>query len=328
MLLGDDLIEFHPVIGKTLRPRIRCVLDHPEWGKYVIQANNFGFRCNHDFSYKKGLRQRILIFGDSNAFGNGVSNELRFPDVLEKIIPDIEIYNFAMEGFALDQQYLCYQEIASNFEHDLIISAPAIETIRKLITHYEITLDENKIQRCYARPYFELVNGKLVRGNIPLMEGYLDANSLLKTKGDKINRGNTFAKVGNMLQKVKLKDAVLRNITYQPFPEYDSPDTPAWKIMRAIFLEWIVESHKPLLIIPLPRYIYVKGQASARNYQLRFREVANESSCFLFDPLPEIQKFTMEERREMYYLEGHLTPQGHAIMAKIMAPHLQSILKI
>ncbi|MFZ5819923.1 MAG: hypothetical protein ACOYYJ_08470 [Chloroflexota bacterium] len=327
MLLGNDLIEFHSVLGKTLRPGIVRILEHPEWGKYILQANNCGFRSSQDFSYEKKYKQRILIFGDSNAFGNGVSNELRFPDVLEKMIPDIEIYNFSMEGFALDQQYLCYQEIASKFEHDLIISAPAVETIRKLITHYEITQDENKIQRCYARPYFELDNGKLVRGNIPLKEGYLDENCLPKTERDKINRGNTFSKVGNMLQKVKLKDTVLRNINYQPFPEYDSPDTPAWKIMRAIFLEWIANSHKPFLIVPLPRYIYVKGQASAQNYQARFCEVASESGCSLYDPLPEIHKLTMEERRKMYYLEGHLTPQGHDNMAKLLAPHVRDILK-
>ncbi len=327
MLLGENIIQFHPVLGKTLKPGIKCLLKHPEWGEYVLQANNFGFRSSQDFFIKKkAYGKRILIFGDSNAFGNGVSNEMRFPDLLEKMLPDVEIYNFAMEGFALDQQYLCYQEIASQFEHDLIISAPAVEVIRKLIAHYEITEDEDNIQRCYARPYFELVNGRLIRQNVPLREGFIDPNSLSKSERESINRGNTFSKVGNMLQKVKLKDAVLQNIHYQPFPEYDSPDTPAWKIMRAIFLEWIESSGKPFLIVPLPRYIYVKERASAQNYQERFREVMNESGCFLYDPLPDLHKFSMEERRKMYYLEGHLTPYGHVTMAKLMAPYLQDIL--
>lgn len=327
MLLNDDLIEFHPVIGKILRPGIRRVLEHPEWGKYVLQANNCGFRNNHDFTHAK-QKQRILIFGDSNVFGNGVSNEMRFPDILENFIPGIEIYNFAMEGFALDQQYLCYQEIGCQFEHDLIISAPAIETIRKLTAHYEITLDENRVQKCFARPYFDFESGKLVRGNIPLPSGYIDdIEKLPKTEREKIHRSNSFAIVGNMLQKIKLKDTVLKNVHYQPFPEYDSPGTPAWKIMRAIFLDWINKSQKPFLIIPLPRFIYVKEQASAQNYQERFREVANESGCFLYDPLPEIQNFRMEERRKMYYLEGHLTPQGHATMANLIAPQVQEILK-
>lgn len=327
MLMSEEIVQFHPVLGKILRPGVKCVLKHPEWGEYILQANNYGFRSSRDFSCEKKIPgKRVLIFGDSNVFGNGVSNEFRFPDLLEKMLPDAEIYNFAMEGFALDQQYLCYQEIASKFEHDLIISAPAIETIRKLIAHYEITEDENNVQRCYARPYFKLVNGKLKRCNVPLKKGYIEPDTLPKTEREKVHRANIFSKVGNMLQKVKLKDAVLQKIQYQPFPEYDSPETPAWKIMRAIFLDWIASSRKPFLIVPLPRYIYVKERASAQNYQERFCEVATESGCFLYDPLPDLHKLSLEERRKMYYLEGHLTPYGHAKMAQLMAPYLQDIL--
>ena len=99
MLLDDDLVEFHPVIGKRMRPGIQRTLTHPEWGNYVLQANNFGFRSNHNYSpTKENNVQRILIFGDSNVFGNGVSNDMRFPDILENLIPHVEVYNFAMEG--------------------------------------------------------------------------------------------------------------------------------------------------------------------------------------------------------------------------------------
>ncbi len=328
MLLDDDLIEFHPVIGKRMRPGIRRELTHPEWGKYVLQANNFGFRSSHNYSPIKGNNiQRILIFGDSNVFGNGVSNDMRFPDILENLIPHVEVYNFAMEGFALDQQYLCYQEIGIDFKHDLIIIAPAIETIRKLTTHYEVTLDEHGAQKCYARPYFDLVDGKLIRGNVPLPGGYIDMENLPKTEKAKVHRGNPFAKVGDLLQKARLKDALLERMQYQPFPEYDSPNTPTWQIMSAILTEWVAHSPKPVLVIPLPRFIYVKELASAKNYQARFQEVASETSCFLYDPLPDIQKLSIAERRKMYYLEGHLTPQGHSLMAKIIAPHIQNIMK-
>lgn len=327
MLLDEEIIEHHPVIGKRLRPGIKITLDHPEWGEYVLQSNNYGFRSNHDYTPSKpnGVK-RILIFGDSNVFGNGVSNEERFPDELEKIFPDVEIYNFAMEGFALDQQYLCYQEFGIQFEHDLVIIAPAIETIRKLTAHYEMTFDENHVQRCYARPYFELVDGKLVHGNVPLQDGYLDPESLPEAEKEMVHRGGTFAKIGDMLQKVNLKDAVLRSIRYQPFPEYDNPNTPAWQIMRAIFTEWVRSSKTPVLIIPLPRFIYVKEQTSPEHYRLRFRELVSELKCRLYDPLTDLLTIPMEERRKMYYLEGHLTPHGHLNMANFMASHIHKIL--
>ncbi|MDO9303077.1 MAG: hypothetical protein Q7T89_16940 [Anaerolineales bacterium] len=328
MLLADELIEFHPVIGKRFRPGIRRVLTHTEWGEYVLQTNNFGFRCNHDFSSSKitGIK-RILIFGDSFAFGNGVPNEVRFPDVMETLIPDIEIYNFAMEGFGLDQQYLCYQEIGAAFEHDLIIIAPAIDAIRKLTAHYEQVLDEHNVKRCYAKPYFDLVDGSLTRRNIPLPGGYIDIEDLPSSEKVKVNRGTPFAKVGDMLNKVHLKDTVVGALQYQPFPEYDNATTPGWQIMDAILTEWTSHNPKPVLVMPLSGYIYVKGKVSAKNYQARFQETADRIGYSLYDPLPELLSIPIEQRRKLFFLEGHLTPQGHAYMAKIVAPRVQDILQ-
>jgi hypothetical protein len=328
MFLDDDLFEFHPILRKRLKPGIRGKLTHPEAGEYVIQGNNYGFRCNHDFSPSKspGFR-RILIFGDSYVYGDGVSNEVRFTDTLEKLIPGIEVYNFALGGFALDQQYICYQEVGIEFEHDLIIIAPTLETIRKLTAHYEFVLDEDHKKRYYAKPYFDLVDGKLVRGVVPPERGYIDIEEISNNDKEKIHRANPYAQVGNILGKAHIKDALLKTFSYQPFPEYDSADTPAWKIMHAILVEWVTHSPKPVLILPLPRFIYVKGQASAVNYQTRFREVMHETGCFLYDPTPDLQKLSMEERRQLYYLEGHLTPKGHTYIAKILAPHVQDILQ-
>lgn len=328
MLLDEEIIEHHPVIGKRLRPGKKITLTHPEWGDYVLQSNNFGFRASRDYVPQKAAGiKRVLVFGDSNVFGNGVSNDQRFPDILETILPGVEVYNFALEGFAVDQQYLCYQEFGVQFEHDLVIIAPAVETIRKLTTHYESTLDENNVQRCFARPYFELVDGKLVRGNIPVPEGFVDPDDLPENEKEKVHRGGTFAKIGDMLQKVNLKDVVLRNVRYQPFPEYDRPENPAWQVMRAIFLDWVSHSTTPVLIIPLPRFIYVKEQTSSEFYRLRFREAVAEAKCRLYDPLTDLLTKPMEERRKMYFLEGHLTPLGQRSMAEFIAPHVQKALQ-
>ena len=349
MWLGEKYSEFHPIIGKYLEPNIRGELTHPEWGDYSIQANSHGFRCDHDFlpSKKKGI-SRILLFGDSNAFGDGVSYEASFAGKLEKLNSRIEIYNFAMTGFAVDQQYLCYQEFARKLEHDLIIIAPTIETIRKLTARYILARDEDGVMRCLTRPYFDLVDGKLAQGHIPLRYEFIDMDALPQAEKDTVYKANLFAdvrklldnarrpaqkpkksprligKLKRLLKKTQIKDVITK---VRPYPEYDNPDTPAWKIMRAIFTEWSANSEKPLLLIPLPSFIYIKERADARNYQMRFGEIIKETTCSLYDPLPDLQKLSMEQRRKLYYLEGHLTPQGHAWMAKKMSPHMRRILK-
>ena len=348
MWLGEKISEFHPMIGKYLMPSIHSQLTHPEWGDYSVQANSHGFRSNNEFlpSKRQGVR-RILLFGDSNAFGDGVSYETSFAGKLEKLIPRVEIYNFAMAGFALDQQYLSYQEIGSKFDHDLVIIAPTVETIRKITARFILARDENLVQRCLAKPYFKLFDQKLVRVHVPLRDEYIDMETLPEEDKEKVFRANPFADIRKLLDKTRpvrkpkkrlgimdklnyflKKSPVKRAITkVRPYPEYDNSDTPAWKITRAILSEWSGYSSKPLLIIPLPSFIYVKERADARNYQMRFREVEKETACSIYDPLLDLQKISLKERRELYYREGHLTPQGHAWMAKKMAPHIRQILK-
>jgi len=348
MWLGDKLSIFHPMIGRTLIPNIQGQLVHKEWGEYTVQANSYGFRSGREFSLSKqrGLR-RILLFGDSNAFGDGVAYGKSFVGKLEKIIPRLEIYNFSMAGFAVDQQYLCYQEISKKFEHDLIIIAPTIETIRKLPARFVLARDENLVRRCIARPYFELVDNKLVRGHVPLKDEYIDMDALSEADKERVYQSTPFPDIRKLLEKTRppkkpkrrtlimdrlnlllKRSPIKKTITkIRPYPEYDNPNTPAWKIMRAVFDEWSAESSKSLLIIPLPSFIYVKERADARNYQMRFREVERETTCSIYDPLPDLQKLSLEKRRKLYYREGHLTPEGHAWMAKKMSPHVQRVLK-
>ncbi|RLD07621.1 MAG: hypothetical protein DRI32_00520 [Chloroflexi bacterium] len=348
MWLGDKLSEYHPVVGRCLIPNIDGQLTHPEWGDYSVQANSYGFRCNHEFLPAKepGIR-RILLFGDSNAFGDGVAYETGFAGGLEVLLPNVEIYNFAMAGFAVDQQYLCYQEIGRKFDHDLVIIAPTVETIRKITAHFILARDENLEQRCLEKPYYDVIDGKLTRGHVPPREEYIDIKTLSDADKGKVYKANPFADIRKLLDKTRpvkkpkkrlrivdnlnyllKKSPIKRTITkVRPYPEYDNPETPAWKIMRAILSEWSEASEKPILIVPLPSFIYVKERADARNYQMRFKEVEKETAFSIYDPLRDLQKLSLKKRRELYYLEGHLTPQGHTWMAKKIAPQVKKILK-
>jgi hypothetical protein len=348
MWLGDELSEHHPIIGRRLIPGIRCVLHHPEWGDHLIESNQHGFRSMHEYVREKQPgRFRILLFGDSNAFGDGVSPEISFAGALETLLPNVEVYNFAMAGFALDQQYICYQEFCANMEYDLVLIAPTIETIRKISAHYILAQDKDRILRCLEKPYFDLVDGHLTRHHVPLKETYVDVDHLPPHEKERVYRANPFADIRRLLdatrpipklkkkfhimdflrsflKKMRVKDVITQ---VRPYPEYDNPNTHAWRISQAILNEWTAACPVPLMLAPLPSFIYVKERADARNYQMRFREVETLTGCLRYDPLPDLLRLPMDERRDLYYMEGHLTPKGHAWFAKRLVPHIKSLMK-
>lgn len=347
MWLGDELFDFHPVIGRCLTPGLHK-MNHPQWGEYTIRANGLGFRAGHEFlPQKTPASSRILLFGDSNAFGDGVAYEVSFAGMIEKLFPYVEIYNFSLPGFAVDQQYLCYQTIASQCEHDLVLVVPTIETIRKLTAHFVLVQDTHQVQHCLEKPFFDIQEGRLVPGHVPVSEEYIDIEKLPEMDKSRIYRANPFADVRKLLdntrpvkQRRKMPNFIDRLIfllkklgvrdtitKVRPYPEYDTPNTPAWKLMRAILLDWASNSPKPIMVVPLPSFIYVKERADAKNYQMRFHEIEKTDACLVYDPLPDLLKLSMEERREFYYLEGHLTPQGHTWLAKRIVPHVKHILK-
>lgn len=319
-------LEYHPVIGFRFIPGIKARIDSPEGG-YLIQVNDSGFRCAHNFEKNKkpGVR-RILLFGDSFTAGDGVSNDKRYGDILEKEIPDLEVFNFGLPATGTDQQYLTYKEFASEIDHDLLIIAVFLENIRRVISHYRNFKNEKGEIAGYAKPYFELEDGKLLLRNVPPQRQPIDTSSLPDTEKEKVYRGTSHPTIGKLASKLGLKDFIQKNIRYQPFPEYDSPHNPAWVILRAILDEWIDNHSKPVLLLVIPQDQFIRGFATPSPYQARFHELASRSKCIFHDPLPDLLRYPMEERERFSLRDFHYSSTGHSALATSIAPIVRSIL--
>src|ERR1700755_2605937 len=110
--MSIQLFEYHPVIGYRFIPGLKTRLEH-EGGGYLVRTNDAGFRSEHEYTKAKTPGKfRILLFGDSFTAGDAVSNKHRYGDVLETLLPDIEVYNFGLSGSGTDQHYLIWREIA------------------------------------------------------------------------------------------------------------------------------------------------------------------------------------------------------------------------
>ena len=93
-----------------------------------IRINSLGFRDDEPPPSPTG--QRILVLGDSVAWGFGVRSDEAFPQLLEKALqvqaraagePEPVVYNSAVDGYSLAQEVATLEALGPSLQPDLVI---------------------------------------------------------------------------------------------------------------------------------------------------------------------------------------------------------------
>ena len=104
----------------------------PNWqattfGK-TLSINSKGLRdAEHPYAKPDGVK-RILVLGDSFAWGYGVADHETFSAVLEELLanrdaPRWEVINTGVSGWSTDQQYLFLREEGMKYDPDIVLLA-------------------------------------------------------------------------------------------------------------------------------------------------------------------------------------------------------------
>jgi len=328
MTISRQIFEYDPVFAYRYVPNISVRVPFFSGG-YLVRTNEQGFRSNHDFISKKTLGfRRVLLFGDSYTSGDGVSNGKRYGDLLEKMIPNLEVYNFGMPGTGTDQHYLIYQNAAQNIEHDVMVISVLVENIRRIVAKYKQFHDAEGEHHLYAKPYYRLeeVNGNesLVLHGVPPLRKLISPNDVSQKD---VDTGGRFGNIRNIVKRLKLKKVTQHVTRYNPLPQYDKPDHPDWLLMKAILKSFISHHPKPVLLFPIPLRQHIEKTCATSKYGLRFSELAKETSCIVHDPLKDLLQYSKEDRRGFSFDDDHPTPKGHQSLAKSLAPVLEHLLE-
>lgn len=330
-----SLTQYHPRVGYTFVPGIKSRVAH-EAGGYLIRANQLGFRADREFTPERTAgKRRVLVFGDSQTAGDGVSNGERTTDVLERELGDgVEVYNFGLPGTGTDQQYLAWQSFvaghdgAPKIEHDLLVLAVHVENIGRVANRYRPYTDERGREVIYAKPYFELREGRLVLGHVPPPKDPWTSETLPPEAKGHVDRGLPFPTVRKIVKALGVRDLVQRVTGYNPVPDYDDPKNPKWLVLRAILEQWIRESPTKVIVAPIPLFSFWEGDADASAYQARFRELCQATGATLADPLPELLRHPEEERRRFrFQVDVHFTPAGHRAVGRALAGPVRAALE-
>lgn len=322
-----QLFQYHSIIGWNFIPGLKARVNH-ESGGYLVRVNKTGFRSEYEYEMKKSTNKfRIMVFGDSFTAADGISNKFRYSDILEKLLPNVEVYNFGLPGSGTDQHYLIFREIASKFDYDLIIIGAQVENIRRVASRYRPYVNKTGQNLIMAKPYFSLdANGSLELSNCPVPKGPIHPDQLPKDQQKYVDRGGNLYSIRKTINKLgrPTKDLIQKITKYQPLPDYDDSNNPNWLLMQAIFKKWTAESKTKIVIFPIPVYHYIEKTSSSEACRERFKELNFLPNIHVHDPLSDLLKYTEDDRRGFRFNKDiHPTPALH----KALAISLESAIK-
>lgn len=317
-------VQYDPDIGFRFLPDLKTRIP-TEDGGYLVRTNAIGFRNDRQFERQAAGAKRVLVFGDSFTARDNVSNGYRYTDVLDEMFAPTEVHNFGLSGTGTDQQYIAYRKFAQGADCDVVVITVLVENIRRIVSAYRPSVNAEGQTEFVAKPYFELEGGKLVRRHDPVPAQRLTAEQM--TSDAAVDTGGRFQDLRKLVRALGLQGMVQQLTRYQPTPEYDSPDSRAWRLMRAILLEWRALISQPVVLMPLPLYQHVENTADPSAYRARFAELAAEGGFILHDPLDDLWRYDAAARRAFRFkTDVHLTRAGHRAIATSLARTLGPLL--
>jgi hypothetical protein len=159
-------VRHDPRLGWSYRP---LVAERHETSEFDVDVriNSRGFR-GREWEPKQSDRPRILVLGDSYAFGWGVEEEQRFSEVLERGSGGFEVLNAAVSGYSTVQELLLLEELVNDVRPDLV-----------LCVFCGNDLFENGAPIVYGKhkPYFTVEAGRLELRGVPVPEPWIERAS-------------------------------------------------------------------------------------------------------------------------------------------------------
>jgi hypothetical protein len=144
---SSPFLAADPVLGWKMHPN--RVVGAEGW----YRANARGFRSEREFDPSPAARKVVLV-GDSFAFGLGVPYEKTFGAMVESRLHGTPVYNFGIPGYAMDQMWLA-------LEHEALPLYPKLAIAAFISGDFTRSEEAYRPWEGFNKPVFKLVNGRL-----------------------------------------------------------------------------------------------------------------------------------------------------------------------
>jgi hypothetical protein len=121
----------------------------------MFRANSQCIRANREYKpIPPSAVTRISSFGDSFTHGDEVGNEDTWQEQLSRLSSGLEVLNFGVNAYGLDQAFLRYSKYGVRFNSDIVLIGFLSENILRNLNVYRPFYLPN--QSAVTKPYFAL----------------------------------------------------------------------------------------------------------------------------------------------------------------------------
>ena len=154
----DQFWKYDPLLGWAHEPGQEGIFETPQF-RTVVRINENGLRDRQHSYERPDDIERVLVIGDSFAWGYGVEESERFSQLLEKSL-DVEVINAGVSGYSTDQELLWYKNEGIKYETDLVVLVIAGNDVGDN--------DRQLVNTIYYKPKFVIQDGQLVLTGNPV----------------------------------------------------------------------------------------------------------------------------------------------------------------
>ena len=332
--MHDRFFTNDDLLGWSSKPNLDTV--HAERGFNThIYTNSEGIRVATPGSVNKYDKpngtKRILVLGDSFAWGEGIEAEERFSNILEKkYLNNTQVINMGVDSYGTTQEYLQLKNRGLKYKPDIVI----------LLVFFGNDIDDNLADRSnyYYRPVFTLDNNNLTLTNVPVPRNIND-NSILALK-KYLSKHSHVYNLGSKAIYKYLSNPEPLPYAYGLFSNKEySPDLQkGWNLTLAIIKEMDTtakENNATLLVVPVvsKESLYEEDYRTMmqNTYSLNYIDYNNyskpddllikfgdENNIEVLKLYPDFKKHY--ENGEQLFLEqdGHWNAKGNQLAAELI----------
>ncbi|MDD5254394.1 MAG: hypothetical protein PHG05_04865 [Candidatus Nanoarchaeia archaeon] len=282
---------------------------------YTVITNSDNMRNSKEFSLNH-TNPRIVLLGDSMAFGQGVEQEEMFSSLLENNFKDLEVLNLAVPGTETAGYYSRLNQKGLKYNPDVVIVALFMGNDLRMIGN--ITSDNFTIKYIPPKPLSLFLTRNVQ--SLKFLWRFFYQSKITKPIANLLNvktESNPVPLIIDDEEKLQQSLELLdNNLKY--FKESSEKNN-----FKLLFL--IIPAREQVDKTKLREYLENINPRYIEESRIRkdIINTLNKNKIDYLDVTPDMQKLNINNT--FYYsIDGHLNKEGHKLIARLLTKKLEN----